>query len=493
MKAGGDPTQQDRLPVFALLVANIVSLIGNSLTAVALPWFVLQTTGSAAQAGLVGFAQLLPAFVAGILGGSLVDTFGYKRMSVAADVVSGLAIGAVPLLYHTLGLAFWQLLVLVFIGAVLDVPGLTARRSALPELAKLAGIPLPRINASYEATQHIAWLLGPPLAGVLVALLGATNVMWVDAATFAVSAGAVAVAVPRIAPVRAAVQGHWRDELLAGLRFIRRDRVLLAMAVVLAISNGLAGSMFAVVLPVFADDVFGSATDLGLMFAAGGVGSLIGVTLYGSVGLRIPRRWLWLLGFGISPIDWWVLSLEPSLPVVIAALVVTGVVTGPINPLMVTVRHERSPAELRGRVFASYSAIALAAQPLGMVLAGSLIEGVGFTPTILLFALAQQALAVGMIFVPAFRSLEEPAPEQHRLAAGAAPLDAIPKVGGSGSLGRWIPRTRPRRRPPRRKTRPRSGRWTTPCGRSWSPSSGSRKSARSPVARAAMTGRSSTG
>ncbi len=65
--------ERNRTPVIALLTANIVSLVGNSLTAVALPWFVLQTTGSAAQAGLVGFAQLLPAFVAGILGGSLVD------------------------------------------------------------------------------------------------------------------------------------------------------------------------------------------------------------------------------------------------------------------------------------------------------------------------------------------------------------------------------------------------------------------------------------
>jgi len=262
------------------------------------------------------------------------------------------------------------------------------------------------LNASYEAAQHIAMLSGPPLAGLLVAWLGATNVMWVDAATFAVSAGAVAAAIPRIAPVRAVNPGRWRDELLSGLRFIRRDRVLLAMAVVLATSNGLAGSMFAVVLPVYADEVFGSATQLGLMFAAASVGSLVGVMLYGSVGLRVPRRWLWLLGFGIAPIDWWVLAFEPSLPVIVAALAVTGIVIGPINPLMVTIRHERSPAALRGRVFASYSAIAMAAQPLGMVVAGTMIDGVGFSPTVLLFAAAQQLLAVGMVFVPAFRELE---------------------------------------------------------------------------------------
>lgn len=401
-----------RLPVYALLIGNIVSLVGNNITAVALPWFVLETTGSAARAGFVGFAQLLPAFVAGILGGSLVDRFGYKQMSVVSDAVSGLAIAAIPLLYHTIGLQFWQLLVLVFVGAMLDIPGLTARRSALPELAKLADVPLARINASYEAAQHIASLLAPPAAGLLVALLGATNVMWVDAATFAVSAGAVAVAVPHIEPVRAAVRGHWRAELLAGLRFIRQDRVLWPMAIVLALSNGFGGSLYAVVLPYYAEDVLGSATELGLIFAAGGIGSLIGVTLYGSIGLRFSRRFFWMWGFGLAPISWWALLGEPPFAVILVAMAIGGVVTGPINPLMVTIRHERAPAQIRGRVFASYSAIGTAAQPVGMVTAGLLIEGIGFNPLVLLFAVGQLLLAFGMFFVPAFHRLEDSNPQR---------------------------------------------------------------------------------
>ncbi len=75
---------------------------------------------------------------------------------------------------------------------------------------------------------------------------------------------------------------------------------------------------------------------------------------------------------------------------------------------MVTIRHERSPAELRGRVFASYAAVAVAAQPLGLVSAGFLIEGAGFTPTVLALAACQQVLAVGIVFIPAFRQLERP-------------------------------------------------------------------------------------
>ena len=82
----------ERWPLAALLAGNVVSLIGNALVIVALPWFVLQTTGSAAQAGLVGFARVLPAYIAGVFGGMVVDRFGYKSMAIVSDLVSGLAV-----------------------------------------------------------------------------------------------------------------------------------------------------------------------------------------------------------------------------------------------------------------------------------------------------------------------------------------------------------------------------------------------------------------
>ncbi len=237
------------------------------------------TTGSSARAGLVGFAQVLPGFIAGLFGGTVVDRLGHKPVSIAADVVSGIAVALVPLLYHMVGRAFWQLLVLVFLGALLDIPGLTARRAVLPELADLGGVPLERVNASFEAVQHVALLLGPPIAGLLIAWAGASNVLWLDAATFAVSAAAVAVAVPTSPRQKPTQRGRYVDELVAGLRFIRKDRVLFWMMIVLAISNGLGDSLFAVVLPVYAKDAFESAADLGLMFSALGAGALIGATL----------------------------------------------------------------------------------------------------------------------------------------------------------------------------------------------------------------------
>ena len=401
----------NRAPLFALLGATTISLVGSMLSLVALPWFVLQTTGSPAKAGLVGFAVFLPGLAAGIFGGAIVDRLSFKRVSVLADAISAVAIAAIPLLYHTLGLAFWQLLALVFIGGLLDIPGLTARRAMLPELTERAGMRLEQVNASFESISKLALLVGPPLAGLLIAWLGASNVLWLDAASFLASASLVAVAVPRLPDADTPpLHGKYVDDLLAGLRFIRNDQLLFPMAIVLALSNGLAGSLFAVVLPVYADEVFGNATRLGLMIAVSGAGGLLGATLYGSFGHRLSRRVIWLAAFMSMPINYWILSLSPPFVAILIALTLGGIVTGPTNPLMVTIRHERSPPHLRGRVFSTYSAIAMAVAPLGIAATGYLIEGIGLRPTVLLIGAGLQALAIAIFFIPAFRDMERPAP-----------------------------------------------------------------------------------
>src|SRR3954451_21347009 len=124
-----DPKLKNRVPLFALLLANAISMIGNNFSAVAIPWFVLETTGSPARTGVVAFATVLPTVMTAIFGGAFVDRFGNKRVSVVADAISGGTVALIPLLDHTIGLAFWQLVLLVFLGALLDAPGNTARMS----------------------------------------------------------------------------------------------------------------------------------------------------------------------------------------------------------------------------------------------------------------------------------------------------------------------------------------------------------------------------
>src|SRR5215510_7463339 len=113
-------TPKNSLPIYSLFTANAISLVGNVLSAIAIPWFVLQTTGSATRTGITGFFTVFPVVLAGFFGGTLVDRWGYKRTSIIADIASGITTTLIPLMYFTIGLQFWQLMVLVFLGALLD-------------------------------------------------------------------------------------------------------------------------------------------------------------------------------------------------------------------------------------------------------------------------------------------------------------------------------------------------------------------------------------
>ncbi len=411
-----------RRPVTGLLLATIVGLIGRQLSVVGIPWFVLSTTGSAADAGLVGFAVFLPGLLVGIFGGVLVDRLGYRRVSVVADLVCAVSTMLIPALYLTVGLEFWQLLVLVFFSSLLDIPALTARRSMVPELSAHAGMPLERVNALFESLQNLALLLGMPLAGVLVAWLGARNVLWLDAAASAASALIVLAMVPDGLFVRSAsAAGRYLDDVLAGLRFIRRDPLLWPMAIVLALSNAVSVGVMSVALPVYAMDRFGSAASLGVLLAATGAGAFVGASVYGAVAGRVSRRLLWAVAYMLMPLEVWVFLASPGIALLMAAFVVAGLAAGPLNPLMVTVRHERSPLTLRGRVFSTYSAIAMAAQPVGVLLAGQMIERIGFTPSVLAMAVTTQLVGFAAVLLPAFRVLDARPP-----AAPAPPLAVNP-------------------------------------------------------------------
>src|SRR5688572_855335 len=195
---GQAPTaaRRDRVGIVALLSANAISLSGNQVTMFALPWFVLETTGSAAQTALVAATQMVAFLLAALTGGVVVDRFGPKWLSVVSDVASGLSIAAIPILMHTIGLALWQVLVLAFLGAMLDSPGSNARYGIITDLIDLTGWRSERVYSAFSSADGVARIGGPILAGGLIAWVGAVNALWVDAASFAVSAVLITVLVP---------------------------------------------------------------------------------------------------------------------------------------------------------------------------------------------------------------------------------------------------------------------------------------------------------
>ena len=127
----------------------------------------------------------------------IVDRLGFRTTSVVADLASAGAVAAIPLLHATVGIELWQLMALVFVGGLLDAPGATARSALIPDMVELAGIRLERASGIRGAIQQGSQLVGAPIGGLLVAGVGATNALWLNSASFLVSAALVVAFVPR--------------------------------------------------------------------------------------------------------------------------------------------------------------------------------------------------------------------------------------------------------------------------------------------------------
>ncbi|MHB1136469.1 MAG: MFS transporter [Coriobacteriia bacterium] len=401
-----EAVNRNRLPLLTLFAANGISMVGNMLATIAIPWYVLETTGSAARTGLAGFFTILPVVVAGFLGGTLVDRLGYKRTSIIADLASGVTVAMIPLLHLTVGLQFWQLMVLVFLGALLDAPGSTARAALIPDLADAAGMPLDRATSIHQVVERSSRMAGAPLAGLLIAFVGTTNVLWLDSASFFVSAGMVAVGVfaSRAPREHEAPTRYWAD-LRAGLRFVRRDTLILSIVLVVMVTNFLDSAFSGVILPVYVNEVFGSALNLGLIIAAGGAGAVLGALAYGVVGPRLPRYATFVVAFILVTLNFWALALELPIVPLLAITFVSGMGAGPINPIISAVSFERIPDRMRGRVLGTITAGAWLAMPLGVLIGGFLTERFGVHAAVLTVGAVYVAVALSMLAIPAMRQM----------------------------------------------------------------------------------------
>lgn len=384
-------------------------MTGNQLTILAVPWFVLSTTGSAAQTGITAFFTILPAILAAFFGGVIVDRIGYKQASIVSDVASGATVALIPLLYMLNLLPFWLLLVLVFCGALLDAPGATARAALVPELAEAAEMSLERATSFMQIVERSSWLIGFPLAGILVAVFGAQNVLWIDALTFAASALLIALVLSNYGPQKEKEDsGNYLEELTGGLRFIYTQKLLLLMIISVMVTNFLDAAQSSVVLPVFAKEVYGSAVSLGLMFGLAGGGAVIGALLYSAIGHHYSRRWFLLGALAMVSLPRIALLFFPPLYVVLITQTLVGVAAGPLNPIMRTVFFERIPSELRGRVLGVTSAGALIAAPLGVLLAGYVVEWAGLRFALLGVISGYLLNTIVLFFSPTLREMDEP-------------------------------------------------------------------------------------
>lgn len=414
-----------RRGLIGILAAETISRVGTRMSMVALPWFVLVLTGSPARTGLVAFAEMGPYVLACAFGGPLLDRIGVRRASITADVVSGAVVAAIPLLYRDASLGFGMLLALVALAGVLRGLGDTAKQAVFPQTVALSGVDLTRAASLHDGLSRLAGLLGAPVAGLLIAAFDAPTVLLIDAATFA--AGAVLVGLFVRAQPRAGADGDLADgeaakrepylrALRAGWRFLRGDRLLLAISLMLVATNLFDQAFSGVLAPVWARDVAGTAVALGLLSGAFSVGAVLGNVVFTAVATRAPRWAVFSIGFLVAGAPKWVvMALVPELWVVYAVSFLGGLGAAALNPILGAVLYERVPEPLHARVFGMSIALSWAGIPLGGLAGGFLVQWVGLTPALLVFAALYFAATLLPFIDRSWRSLDErptPAPAQ---------------------------------------------------------------------------------
>jgi MFS family permease len=356
---------------FALLFwGQMTSQVGDSLNRVALLWFVYQMTGSAMKMVVIGLLQTIPPLVLSPLIGVYLDRVDRKAVMIKVDLARTFLVLIIPVLYAIGELSLERLYVAVFLLAVVSTVFGPALSSSVPQIVRRDQ--LTAANALLQTTTNVGLLIGPLISGIGIALVGSQNVLYVNAATFFVSAlclvGIRLRPVSREAATEEPARASWKQELMAGIRFVYFDQSMLVLMLAAALYS-LAASAFAFMLPVFAEqNLSAGALELGVLWSALGAGMLATSTWLASLAQGdLTRRFTLIFrSMVVGGLAMCGLSLLTAPLIAGALILIIGGSTALFMPIVWGVLQEVTPAPLLGRVFTTFSTGSMASAMAGM-------------------------------------------------------------------------------------------------------------------------------
>lgn len=430
-----------RRPLVALLSATGISGVGTRLSMIALPLFVLATTGSATRTGIAAFAEMGPYVVAQALAGPVSDRLGGRRVSVVCDAFSAVVVATIPLLHLLGALHFATLLVLMAVAGLSRGPGDGAKYVLVPDVAEAAGQPIERVLGLEDGINRAASVVGPIGAAALVALVGAPGALLLDAASFTVAGVIVAAGVPR--PVLRGGDGAEPEEgsylarLRTGAQFLRADGLLRSIVAMVATTNLLDQALGAVLLVVWAREQGGGAGLMAAVSASVAAGAVIGAITASAVGHRLPRRATFAVSFLlIGGPRFAVLGFAAPLWLVVVVCFVGGLGAGTINPILGAVTLERIPEHLRARVLSLINSAAWALIPFGGLLGGLLSDRIGVHQALLACGAVYTVATVLPVLRPEWAQLDrarQPGRDGPVSPPVVAVVQAQPREAGSAT------------------------------------------------------------
>jgi len=383
----------------------MVSAIGSQVSTLAFPWLILAVTGSPVQAGLIAAIRTLPYLLFGLPAGALVDRWNRKRVMILCDSGRALALGSIPLAFALGHLTILHLYLVSFIEGSLFIFYGLAEAAALPRIVSQEQ--LSAATAQNELVYSVSELLGPSISGVLYSLGNALPFL-ADAVSYSASICSLLFIKTQFpAPIRpgSGQQGAKENEvrisaprklwleIVEGMQWLWHHAVIRFLALLVSGLN-LCSSGYVLIVLVLAQQQHASKFATGLIFATGGIGSIVGALITGpltrrfSVGrIMITASWFWAL-------TWLPFAFAPN-PYALALAMAAAFIVVPIHAsVQYGYRLASIPDRLQGRVNSVYRIILFASQSVGLLLTGVLLQAIGPVFTVLVLFVPQFVLAL---------------------------------------------------------------------------------------------------
>ncbi len=353
---------------------QIISLTGTWMQSVAQSWLVYRLTGSASMLGIVGFASQFPVFLLAPVGGSFADSHPRRRSLIVVQVSAMILAVLLAALTFTNRIESWHIVLFASLLGVVSAFDIPIRQSFVVEM--VGRDDLMNAIALNSSMMNGARIIGPAVAGVLVAAVGEAWCFLLNAISFlAVIVCLMMITVGNRPP--AEHPGARLDAIIEGFRFVLRTRPIRALLILLGVVS-LVGWPYQVLMPIFAAQILnGGPRGLGLLMGSSGIGALIGALLLaGRQGVRGLGDWVMLscAGLGVSLVffafsrNFWV-SMLLLLPVGFCGMVQMASSNTLIQAMVLD--------QFRGRVMAVYSMMFMGMSPIGALIAGLLANSLG--------------------------------------------------------------------------------------------------------------------
>jgi MFS family permease len=383
-----------------LTAAALFASAGNSAVHIAIPWLVLETTGSSANAGVVlGISGFSVIFTAPIIGG-LIAVLGARPVSIWADIISAASVVLFPIVGTLFGLNLASLLIIAVLGAIFDPAGATARKSLIQAVAQRDGLSLLKFNGTYEAAATIGTVIGPTGAALAIGFVGINATFYLIAIVFLLAsclAFFIPVVTTHVRTEESFSIGNVFSETRIGIKALWHDKPLMSLVGLYTLLTAIYMPVESIVLSRYFRDINEPQT-LGFVLSAMSVGIVIGaLQFHRAIRVFSPGN-LVIISMTLIGAVVCAMAFLPNAIIFIGLGLALGLAFGPVSPMNNFLVQQRMPQHLHGPVFGTQFSLMYLATPAGTLALGLIVQSVSIPP--LLFWIG--ALFIGVTLLVGF-------------------------------------------------------------------------------------------